>query len=181
MQQATDRVSVYIDGSNLYYSIRDVGAPANLDYVKFRDKLVAGRRLVRTYYYDAIFPQEQDKNRAIAQQKYHQVLRSLPYFELRLGRLVFNNWPTVPPQEKGVDVKIATDMLTHGFRGNYDVALLVSGDTDLTDALQALKDYGKHTEVALFGGGGTSRALRDVADRVINLDATFLSDCWRDP
>ena len=181
MQQATDRVSVYIDGSNLYHSLRDTGYPANLDYVKFRDKLVAGRRLVRTYYYDAPFPQEKDKNRAINQQRYHQMLRRLSYFELRLGRLVFNNWPIVPPQEKGVDVKIATDMLTHGFRDNYDVALLVSGDTDLADALQALKDYGKHTEVALFGEGWTSQALRDVADRVINLDAAFLADCWRGP
>ena len=46
--------------------------------------------------------------------------------------------------------------------------------------IQALKDYGKHTEVALLGGGRTSQALRDVADRIIEVDAEFMNDCWRD-
>ena len=179
VQRSVDSVSIYIDGSNLYHSIRANFNRTDLDILKFRDKLVGSRHLVRTYYYDAPFPQDKDKNRSIAQQRFHQILRRQPYLELRLGRLVFNNWPTVAPQEKGVDVKIATDMLTHGFRDNYNIALLVSGDTDLVDALQALKDYGKHTEVALFGGGWTSQALRDVADRVIDIDAAFLSDCWR--
>ncbi len=68
-------------------------------------------------------------------------------------------------------------MLVHAVRGNYDVAVLVSGDNDFAGALQAVKDLGKNVEVALFGNG--SHTLRDVADRVVALDAAFLADCWR--
>ena len=68
-------------------------------------------------------------------------------------------------------------MLVHGHRNNYDVAILVSGDTDFADAIQAVKDLGHHVEVALFEPGG-SRRLREVADRVIPIDAGFLEGCW---
>ena len=76
-------------------------------------------------------------------------------------------------------MKMATDMLVHGTRANYDVAVLVSGDTDFKDALQAVKDFGRHVEVTLFGHEGSSQALRDVADRVIRIDEAYLADCWR--
>ena len=98
---------------------------------------------------------------------------------MRLGRLIYRNWPNESPYEKGLDVKLATDMLVHGFHGNYDVIILVSSDSDYADALQAIKDRGKHVEIALFGLAGTCQHLRDVADKVITLDAGFLLQCWK--
>ena len=50
--------------------------------------------------------------------------------------------------EKGVDVRLATDMVTNGFKNLYDVAILISGDADFSHAIQAVKDVGKHVEVA---------------------------------
>ncbi|MEE8413273.1 MAG: hypothetical protein V3R96_01860 [Dehalococcoidales bacterium] len=46
-------------------------------------------------------------------------------------------------------------------------------------ALQAVKDNGKNIEVALFGKDNTSRPLREVADRVLNIDRRFLRGCWK--
>jgi uncharacterized protein (TIGR00288 family) len=77
-----------------------------------------------------------------------------------------------------VDVKLAIDMLLHASRDNYDVAILVSGDTDFVDMVQAVKDLGKNVEVLLFGRG-TSRSLREVADGIIQADGGFLDNCWR--
>lgn len=68
-------------------------------------------------------------------------------------------------------------MLVQGHRPNYDVAILVSGDSDFADALQAVKDLGRHVEVALFGTRGSQR-LREVADKVIEIDLSFLASCW---
>jgi uncharacterized protein (TIGR00288 family) len=85
----------------------------------------------------------------------------------------------VPPYEKGTDVQLATDMITHNFKNNYDVAILVAGDSDYVGAIQAVKDNGRHVEVALFGQEGTSRPLRAVADRVIHINARLLKDCWK--
>ncbi|MCK4697791.1 MAG: NYN domain-containing protein, partial [Dehalococcoidia bacterium] len=98
---------------------------------------------------------------------------------LRLGRLVYYNWPNTPPYEKGVDIQLATDMITHSFKGNYDVAVLVAGDNDFVGALQSVKDNGKHVEVALFGKESTSRRLRMVADRVVAINSRFLNGCWK--
>ncbi len=85
----------------------------------------------------------------------------------------------MPPFEKGIDVQLTTDMLTHSFKNNYDVAILVAGDNDFVGALQAIKDNGKNVEVALFGRGGSSHQLRRVADRVIAINARFMKGCWK--
>ena len=85
----------------------------------------------------------------------------------------------MPPYEKGTDVQLATDMLTHSYKNNYDVAILVAGDNDYAGAVQAIKDNGKHVEVALFGREGTSQELRNVADRIIPINSRLLKDCWK--
>ena len=174
-----DRVMVYIDGSNLYHSLNEAAGRTDLDFSKFSQKLVGShRQLVRTYYYNAPVDQTKEPDRYRGQQRFFQAVKRIDYFEVRLGRLVYRNWPSVPPYEKGVDIRLGTDMLVHGFARNYDVAILVSGDTDFADAVQAVKDRGLHVEVALFNPAGSQR-LRDVVDKVTPVDLSFLSDCWR--
>lgn len=173
-----DRVMIFIDGSNMYHSLKAQFSQTNVDFEKFCDKLVGGRTLVRVYYYNAPVDQTKEPPRYRDQQRFFQRMRRIPYLELRLGRLIYRNWPQEPPYEKGIDVKLATDLLTHCHRGNYDVVVLVSGDNDFADALQAVKDAGRHVEVALFGAAWASQHLRDVADKTITLDAAFITECW---
>ena len=174
-----DRVNIYIDGSNLYHGLRDVAGRTSLDFGSFAAKLVGERRLVRAYYYNAPVDQDRDPETYRNQQKFFQALRATDYFEVRLGRLNYpENWPDTPPHEKGIDIKIAIDMLTHGHGNTYDVAILVSGDTDFADAIYAVKELGRHVEVALFPSSASER-LREAADHIIAIDRAFLSDCWR--
>ena len=70
-------------------------------------------------------------------------------------------------------------MITHSFKNNYDVAILVGGDSDYVGALQAVKDNGKNVEVALFGNERTSVPLRRVADRVISITGRLLKGTWK--
>ena len=175
---ADERVMVFIDGSNLYHSLRSDHGRTDLDFRAFALKLASGRHLIRTYYYNATVDNTKEAPRAQSQQRFFQKLRSLPATELRLGRLVYRDWPTSPPYEKGIDIKIATDMLSHAHRKNCDVAILVSGDTDFADALQEVKDCGVSVEVALFGPRYSSQRLRDVADEVIVIDGSYLAGSW---
>ena len=57
--------------------------------------------------------------------------------------------------------------------------MLVSGDNDFADALQAVKDTGRHVEVALFGDAWSSQRLRDPADKSVRIDKKFLVGCWK--
>lgn len=50
------------------------------------------------------------------------------------------DWPQVKPEEKGIDVALAVDFVTMAVRGEYDVGILMSTDTDLKPALEAVAD-----------------------------------------
>lgn len=179
MTDRIDRVMVFIDGSNLYHSLKGFFRRTDIDIGKFCQKLVERRRLIRIYYYNARVGRQEEPERYQHQQTFLDSVSAIPYCELRLGRLVYINWPNSPPFEKGVDIQLTTDLLTHNFKNNYDVAILVAGDTDYVGALQSVKDNGKNVEVALFGKERSSLTLREVADRVITMDGRFLRGCWK--
>ncbi|MBC7293904.1 MAG: NYN domain-containing protein [Thermoleophilia bacterium] len=47
-------------------------------------------------------------------------------------------WPLSKPQEKGIDVALAIDFVTMAVLGQYDVGIIMSTDTDLKPALEAV-------------------------------------------
>ncbi len=170
---------IFIDGSNLYHYLKNYFGRTDLDIGKFCHALLGRRKLIRIYYYNAKVGLKEEPERYRKQQAFFTSVNAIPYSELRLGRLVYTNWPTVPPYEKGIDVQLATDLVTHGYKNNYDAAILVAGDNDYVGAVQAAKDNGKHVEIALFGQKGTSWQLRRVADKVITINARLLTGCWK--
>ncbi|AKG52956.1 hypothetical protein DGWBC_0269 [Dehalogenimonas sp. WBC-2] len=181
-RERDDRVMVFIDGSNMYHSLKAHFHRSDLEIGKFCDKLVDKRRLVRIYYYNVEVGQREEPERFKDQHSFFDSVEAIPYTELRLGRLVYTSaWPNTPPYEKGVDVMLATDMLTHCYKNNYDTAILVAGDSDFVGALQAVKDNGKHVEVALFGEERTSVILRKVADVIHVIDGNLLRGTWKTP
>lgn len=72
------------------------------------------------------------------------------------------SWPADAPQEKGVDVALGIDFVRLAVRGQFDVAVLFSTDTDLVPALEAvleLKTVGVHVEVAAWKTKGANQRL----------------------
>ncbi|MFC2069768.1 NYN domain-containing protein [Chloroflexota bacterium] len=179
MADKTERLMIFIDGSNLYHSLKSHFKRTDIDIGKFCHKLLDKRRLIRIYYYNAVVGRREEPDRYRDQQTFLNSVGAIPYCELRLGRLVYINWPNSPPYEKGVDIQLTTDLLTHSYKNNYDEAILVAGDSDYVGALQAVKDNGKNVEVALFGKERTSRPLRAVADKIITIDKRTLKGCWK--
>lgn len=177
----TERVIVSIDGSNFYHLCRDNFSHTAVDIGRFVDGLMRGRQLVRIYYYNCPLPQDTDEEIRSAQQKFFGALQRVPYLELRLGRLVRRD--SVCPnchmahtgyEEKGVDMRIGIDLLKGAHSDLYDTAVLVTGDSDLREAVQAVKDFGKHVEIVEFPHG-TSRELVAAADVVHPLDLGTMS------
>jgi len=52
--------------------------------------------------------------------------------------------------EKGVDVAIATKMLTHAMNKAFETAILVSGDKDYLETVQIIKNLGLRVEIVSF-------------------------------
>ncbi len=91
----------------------------------------------------------------------------------RAGSIQYDLFAQRFNEEKGVDVKLATDLLK--LNEIYDVGVVVSGDGDYVPAVQTVKDWGKHIVNVSFlkkNGGvlpGGARRLNRCTDRVIEL------------
>jgi uncharacterized LabA/DUF88 family protein len=167
-----DRVAIFIDGSNLYHSVKNNFGRHDLNFTELANKLSANRRLFRVYYYNVLQDPAQYPESYREQQDFLDALRKTPYLEVRLG-----STKKALGVEKGIDVMIATDLLYFAWSGFYDVAILVSGDADFAYAAQAVKNMGKHVEVAYFENG-ISKDLLDVADNRYLLDRSFFESVW---
>jgi uncharacterized LabA/DUF88 family protein len=168
------RVAIFIDGSNLYHALRSNFGRYNLNYAKFTSKLCGERRLLRIYYYNVLQDPSQRPDVYREQQEFLDILRQTPYLEIRLGS---TKMAQGIPVEKGIDVMLATDLLYFAWHDFYDVAILVSGDADFAYALQAVKNVGKHVEVAYFESG-VSKDLLNVSDKRYLLDRNFFRGLW---
>jgi len=170
-----NRVAIFIDGSNLYHALRDNCGRADLNFSEFQSKLCGTRQLFRTYYYNIRQDPSQRPEGHREQQEFLEILYKTPYLEVRLGTTKMSQGVTV---EKGIDVMLATDLLHFAWNNLYDVAILVSGDGDYAYALQAVKNMGKHVEVAYFESN-VSRDLLEVADNRHLLDQNFFKGILR--
>jgi len=169
-----DRVAIFIDGSNLYHALRSNLGRYDLSFSEFSGKLCGSRRLFRTYYYNVLQDPTQRPDGYREQQEFLDILRKTPYLEVRLGSTKLTQGI---PVEKGIDIMLATDLLYFAWNDFYDVAVLVSGDSDFAYALQAVKNMGKHVEVAYFESGA-SKDLVNIADNRHLLNRSFFSGLW---
>lgn len=169
-----DRVAIFIDGSNLYHALRSNFGRYNINFAEFANRFCVSRRLFRTYYYNVQQDPIQRPDAFREQQEFLDTLRQAPYLEVRLGSTKLTQGV---PVEKGVDIMLATDLLYFAWNDSYDVAVLVSGDSDFAYALQAVKNMGKHVEVAYFEGG-ISKDLLNIADNRYLLDRGFFNGLW---
>lgn len=163
MSDPNDRIMIFIDGSNLFHACKSFRSGFKIDYKKFRDVLVAGRKLIRAYYYGSFNPFD---NEVMERQKrFFHALEEMG-FEV-VDRPLRKRDDNVT--EKGVDIALAVDMLSLGFQNAYDVAILVSGDADFIRAIEVVKYLGKRVEVAMFRNN-LSSDLKRKADKSILLD-----------
>ena len=170
-----ERVTVFIDGANLFFTLKDDFENLNLDFNLLAHKLVDDRRLVRTYYYTALPDQRLHPDRYAKQMRFLDALREKPYFTVILGRLESRGNTYV---EKGVDIALAVDMLQMAYSDAYDTAILVSGDGDLSKVVEIVQRMGKHVENASTPSC-LSYHLRNVCDKTVILNKDFLKNCWR--
>jgi uncharacterized LabA/DUF88 family protein len=169
-----DRVAIFIDGSNLYHGLKNNFRRQNLNFSEFVNKLCAGRQHFRTYYYNVLQDSTKWPETYKEQQEFLDMLNKTTYLEIRLGGTKVAQGL---PVEKGIDIMLATDLLYFGWQNFYDVAILVSGDSDFTYALRVVKNMGKHVEVAYFENA-VSRELFDMADSRHMLNEAFFRGLW---
>jgi uncharacterized LabA/DUF88 family protein len=142
-----------------------------VDYGRLLSELISlvevrtGLPLLRVYWYDAA-------RDGIANPVQEQIAL-LPKVKLRLGRV------GVEGEQKGVDLRIGLDMVGHSRNGAVDTMYLLSGDDDLTEAVEEAQTQGVQVIILAVpsrtgGLQGVSRHLMRAADDLEALDGTLL-------
>lgn len=148
------RVIVFLDGSNFYHRLRDPELNfkqlLGFNYEKFAEWLAYGRDIVKCIYYVALVRGEKDNPKSEElvrnQQRLFASLQNQGW-EVKKGYMIVHDKDY---KEKGVDVRLAVDILDMAYQNEYDTAIVVSSDTDLIPAIIRAKELGKSIEYIGF-------------------------------
>lgn len=144
-----ERVIAYIDGFNLYFGLKSKGwrryywlNPQQLA----RNLLKDGQELVATKYFTARISNNPDVGKHKRQTIYLEAIETLPDTKTFYGHYLSKpqrcfkcgaTW--IAHEEKMTDVNIAVDLLNDAYDDVFDVAMLVSADSDLTAPIEAVR------------------------------------------
>lgn len=185
--QKKERVIAYIDGFNLYFGMRSAGLDNCrwLNVKKLVEKLYKpNQELIEVKYFTSRISNSPDKQKR--QSTYIDALESIPvkiiYGNYQDGSQICKRcghiWRTA--KEKMTDVNIATSIIVDAFKNEYDMAMLISGDSDLTPPIKEVHNLFKDKRVFIAfppGRHNSSMALVAKGSEIIGrkklLDSQF--------
>jgi uncharacterized LabA/DUF88 family protein len=147
---------VYVDGFNLYYGALRRTPLRWLNIAELCRLMLPANDVKHVNYYTAmVTARTDDPGQSIRQQMYLRALRTLPHLEIHLGHFLSHAvWmPLEVPRrsgpkfarvirtdEKGSDVNLATHLIRDGYENRYDIAVVISNDSDLLAPVQLVKE-----------------------------------------
>lgn len=183
--QKKERVIVYIDGFNLYFGIVE----ANLNQLKWLnirllvEKLLKpNQELKEIKYFTSRVSNNPDKQKR--QSLYIEALETehinIFYGHYQRGKIECkrcgNIWASF--NEKMTDVNIATQMLSDAYQDNFDMAMLISGDSDLVPPIITIHESFKNKRVFVaFPPKRHNNSVALVAKGSLTIGRKKLQDC----
>lgn len=143
---------VYIDGFNFYYGCV-AGTPYKwLNLPAVCERLLPHNNVIGVKYFTArVQARDLDPHQPVRQEIYFRALRTDPRVEIIFGHFLTHKkrlhrvdgegkahvWKT---EEKGSDVNLAAHLLRDAFTGRFEVAALITNDSDLAGPVQMVRD-----------------------------------------
>ncbi|MBI4665954.1 MAG: NYN domain-containing protein [Nitrospinae bacterium] len=135
-EPAIKRATCFFDGQNLFHCAKEAFEITwpSFDPIKLSMKICQLNRweLKGVKFYTGIPSLEENKH-------WHQFWTAKLAHMGRSGIHAFSR-PIRNGREKGIDIRIALDMVRLARQGSYDVAVIFSQDQDLTEAVQEIKE-----------------------------------------
>jgi uncharacterized LabA/DUF88 family protein len=150
-------VNVYVDGFNLYYGALKRTPYKWLDLAKLCQIMLPQDVVRHIYYYTArVSARPHNLLAPVDQQIYLRALRTIPNLSITYGHFLTHSVRmtlsgVMPAQqvwvdkteEKGSDVNLATHLVRDAFQKRFDLAVLVTNDSDLAEPVRIVtKDLG---------------------------------------
>ena len=193
-------VMVYIDGFNFYYGVY-VKNPALkslkwIDYVKLSEQLLPKYKILKVKLFTAKVDSLGDPNRPVRQATLWRALKQVHGSRIEIiegsfrtdpKRVPIARYPNDNPgniaieqkiwvmrtEEKGSDVNLAAHLVHDACRNSYDAAMILSNDSDLTEALRIVMQELKKQVILVnpysIKKGKTVMALHKLAPNIKTL------------
>jgi len=203
MLLSSSGVRVYIDGFNLYFAMKDQHwrkyywldvyalSVKLLQMAKSQGFIDSAQQIDSVRYFTSRIPAVgHSKDKATRQNTYLEALEAYNREISANLTISYGAYQLKPhicehckrrislPVEKMTDVNLATDLLADAFFDKYQTAIVISGDSDLTAPVQAIKDLfeNKNTIVAVPPDRWSSH-LAQAADRYLMIRERQLQQC----
>ena len=172
------RVSIYIDGSNLYISIKKT-FNCKIDLDNFCKKLIGDNNLVKINYYIAPVEQFSNLKMYAQQQSFLEKIRKIDKLNIVFGRLEKRKKDgKIYYVEKASDVNLSLDLALDAQKGDYEKALLISNDGDFSGAVSSAINFGRRViYIAIGNNKMISHHLNKVASSTFRIKEDFIEDC----
>jgi uncharacterized LabA/DUF88 family protein len=188
--------NVYVDAFNLYYgSLRGTAHKwlnlrlfSELTFPLPRNQIATVR-----YFTARVKARPSDPDQPKRQEIYLRALRTLPNLTIHFGHYLEskvrmrlaapppsgpNTVEVIKTEEKGSDVNIASHLLLDAFRSRFDVAVVISNDSDLAEPIHLVRTELRRKVLVLMpccNGGVPSIKLRSVASKALLVDPAKLA------
>lgn len=191
---AKKRTTVYVDGFNLYYGCLKNTSFKWLDLkALFANLLDSSHEIQKIKYYTAHISSRNGNNDSQLSQKYYlQALEKyIPELEIFYGHYLTHQITAKvvnpPPnfiqvyktEEKGSDVNLALHVLNDAWQNEYDCAVIVSNDSDLSESFRLVKNQNGKMIGLMFPNTDSkrkpSRELAQYADFIKHVRVNVLS------
>lgn len=163
-----ERVTIFIDGSNFYHSLKRYRIKRK--FQEIIEVLGKGKNIVNIFYYIASLDKTFDEERYLKHQNFLEKLKEIPNFNVVLCNLrkTTTKDGSIEFAIKGDDIHLANDLIKGAFKDEFDEAIIVSGDEDFIPAIKIVKELNKKVINGYFPTT-SSYVLRRVCDKSINL------------
>jgi uncharacterized LabA/DUF88 family protein len=148
------RVNVYIDGFNLYYGALKQTPYKWLDVSRLCQTLLPSDTIQEIKYFTARVSARPTKpTSAHDQALYIRALKTIPNLTIKYGHFLTHTVPmylaaVAPPkkvwvektEEKGSDVNLASHLVRDAFHKEFEVAVLITNDSDLAEPVRIVAE-----------------------------------------
>lgn len=181
---APPRTSVYVDAFNLYFGSLKNSPSKWLNLEQMCKLLLPGNNITTIKYFTAkVSARPNDPQQPVRQQTYFRALSTIPCMEIIYGHYlthtvkmrlanpitdstgqVLKYVDVIKTEEKGSDVNLAVQLLNDAHLDLYDVAVVVSNDSDLLAPIKIVRNVMKKNVGVLNPHKNSSRAIQPNVD-----------------
>jgi uncharacterized LabA/DUF88 family protein len=147
------KINVYVDGFNLYYGAIKRTPYRWLDLLAMCQLLFPNDTINQIKYFSArVSARPNDPDQPIRQSTYWRALQTIRSLSIIEGSFLTKEITmplagTIPQQyarvikteEKGSDVNLAVHLLNDGYKKDYELAVMITNDSDLLEPMRIVK------------------------------------------